>query len=120
MFGSVRAMSKAAGFLDIWKPGKELRFTLEPIANAGDQKDMLPETLAQDREAAGRYFSDIVAIASSFDADPSSATDNYPFVSKKRLSAIGDAYRSCRQRVADDKVKCEYLVHRLASHRALK
>ena len=120
MFGSVHAISKAAGILDKWGSGKESSFTLEPIANAGDPKDIPPETLAQDRETAGRYFSDIVSIASSFDADTSVVADNYPFVSKKRLAAIGDAYRSCRQRVADDKVKCEYLVHRLASHRALK
>ena len=96
------------------------RFTLSPIAHAGDCKDVPTDALGEDRKTAGQFLSDIVAIASGFDADASSETDNYPFVPKKRLSAIGDAYRSCRQRAADDKVKCEYLIHRLGTHKAWK
>ena len=96
------------------------RFTLSPIAHAGDCKDVPTDALGEDRKMAGQFLSDIVAIASGFDADASSETDNYPFVPKKRLSAIGDAYRSCRQRAADDKVKCEYLIHRLGTHKAWK
>lgn len=96
------------------------RFTLSPIAHAGDCKDVPTDALGEDRKTAGRFLSDIVAIASGLDADASSETDNYPFVPKKRLAAIGDAYRSCRQRAADDKVKCEYLIHRLGTHRAWK
>ena len=95
-------------------------FTVKPIAHAGDSKEVSTEVLAKDRETAGRFLSDIVSIASSFDADSSGDTANYPFVSKRRLSSIGDAYRSCRQRASDDKVKCEYLIHRLASHKAWK
>lgn len=96
------------------------RFTLSPIAHAGDCKDVPTDALGEDRKTAGQFLSDIVAIASGIDADASSDADNYPFVPKKRLSAIGDAYRSCRQRAADDKVKCEYLIHRLGTHKAWK
>ena len=96
------------------------RFTLSPIAHAGDCKDIPTDALGEDMKMARQFLSDIVAIASGFDADASFETDNYPFVPKKRLSAIGDAYRSCRQRAADDKVKCEYLIHRLGTHKAWK
>ncbi|MBQ8124708.1 MAG: AAA family ATPase [Kiritimatiellae bacterium] len=94
------------------------RFTLSPIAHAGDCKDVPTDALGEDRKTAGLFLSDIVAIASDFDADASSEAENYPFVPKKRLAAIGDAYRSCRQRAANDKVKCEYLIHRLGTHKA--
>lgn len=45
------------------------RFTLSPIAHAGDCKDVPTDALGEDRKTAGQFLSDIVAIASGIDAD---------------------------------------------------
>lgn len=88
-------------------------FTIYPLARKGSLRKLSHDALAKEQNAATDFKERIMRLLDEMEELSQVKTSDYPFIPKKRLGAIPEAYTSCRQRAADDRVRCEYLIHRL-------
>lgn len=88
-------------------------FTIYPLARKGNLRELAPDVLAKEQNAAAGFKERIVRLLDEMEKLSQIKTSDYPFIPKKRLGVMPEAYTSCRKRAADDRVRCEYLIHRL-------
>ena len=88
-------------------------FTIYPLARKGSLRELAPDTIAKEQNTATGFKERIICLLDEMEELSQVKAADYPFIPKKRLGVISEAYSSCRQRAADDRVRCEYLLHRL-------
>ena len=88
-------------------------FTIYPLARKGSLRELAPDTIAKEQNTATGFKERIIRLLEEMEELSQVKAADYPFIPKKRLGVISEAYSSCRQRAADDRVRCEYLLHRL-------
>jgi len=88
-------------------------FTIYPLARKGSLRELASDTIAKEQNTATGFKERIVRLVDEMEELSQVKASDYPFIPKKRLDVIPEAYSSCRQRAADDRIRCEYLIHRL-------